>query len=99
MKLCIVCSRPANEIHEIFYGNGTRKEYSIKYGYQVPLCRSCHLVAHLRTLGSGLYSPLQKFDHIVRRKKWIQMRLCKLLGLNFQECMEKINKSKVREAV
>jgi len=87
---CIVCSRQAAEIHEIFYGNGTRKEYSIKYGYQVPLCRSCHLVAHLRTLGAGLFSPLQIFDHKPRRKKWIQMRLCKLAGLDYQECQAKI---------
>jgi len=82
---CAVCHRPAAEMHEIFYGNGLR-ELSIKYGYQVPVCRSCHEVCHLRTLGAGLFSPLQEFDKKPRRKKWIQMRLCKLAGLDFRKC-------------
>ena len=90
---CIVCGRPASEMHEIFYGRGVR-QLSIDYGYQVPLCRCCHQSAHLQSLGAGRWSPLQEFLHMVRPLKRIQRHLCRKAGLDYTECVERIQAGK-----
>lgn len=59
---CAVCSRKADELHEVIFGNGNRL-ICINYNIQVPLCRCCHFVSHGRKLLQG-YSPLQKYIKI-----------------------------------
>lgn len=40
LKRCIVCGKPRNALHEVFYGS--YRHVSIKYGMIIPLCLKHH---------------------------------------------------------
>lgn len=42
---CYLCGSKATELHHIFFG-GKHRDLSEEYGLKVPLCRSCHNMAH-----------------------------------------------------
>ncbi len=41
LSKCYFCSKPKNDIHEIF--GGRNRTTSMKYGLCLPVCRSCHI--------------------------------------------------------
>lgn len=41
MEFCIVCGRPRDEVHHVFFGTALRK-ISDKHGFVVPLCWEHH---------------------------------------------------------
>ena len=38
---CVVCNKPKQELHEVYFGNPNR-QISIKYGVVIPLCYEHH---------------------------------------------------------
>ena len=42
---CIVCRKPATDLHHVFMGSGRRK-VSDRFNYVVPLCRKHHDEIH-----------------------------------------------------
>ena len=49
---CCVCQSQTTTLHEVIFGHGKR-DISVKYNIQVPLCPVCHAVAHGRFLLNG----------------------------------------------
>lgn len=45
MEFCIVCGRPRDEVHHVYFGTALRK-ISDKHGFVVPLCNYHHTGAN-----------------------------------------------------
>lgn len=45
MEFCIICGRPRQAIHHVYYGTALRK-ISDKHGFVVPLCNDHHTGAN-----------------------------------------------------
>ena len=83
---CVACGRNTVTYHEPFPGS-SRKKTCEKYNIQTPLCYTCHLSAHSRTLLQG-HSPLEQF----KEKKYdIQVYLCDKLGIDRDKTSLAIN--------
>lgn len=64
-SLCIMCDKPASEIHHLIFGNGLR-ELADEDGLYVPLCHDCHEELH-----SGRNSArLSRLSKIVGQLQW-----------------------------
>lgn len=44
-ELCIICNRPATEVHHLIYGQGMRAKADAD-GITAPVCRECHADIH-----------------------------------------------------
>lgn len=69
MEFCIVCGRPREAVHHVFFGTALRK-ISDKHGFVVPLCNYHHNGA------AGVHNNNQVLDkksnstHSVSMKPW-----------------------------
>lgn len=61
-EICLICGKPASEIHHLVYGRGLR-ELALEDGLEAPLCGSCHKDIHY----SGVAGTMSK---IIGQLQW-----------------------------
>lgn len=81
---CFYTDQPTTVLHEVFFGNGVREEYGIKYNIQVPVIDTVHDCCHGKLYFSVGY------------KEFWQKKACEWLGVDFDNVNLAINtKNKV----
>ncbi len=74
LEHCIVCEKKKEHLHEIFFG--TNRQNSMRYGFVLPLCSSCHSEMHRNREWQDYWHKIgQKYweKHIGTREKFIGM--------------------------
>lgn len=52
-ELCIICGKPATEVHHLIFGRGLRP-LADKDGITAPVCSECHKAIHYNSTASRL---------------------------------------------
>lgn len=84
---CIVCGRPKEALHEVFFGTANRKK-SIEYGLVIPLCNYHH---NMSNEGIHFNRELDLNYKKIAEQRWItyygetKERFIKEFGKNYLE--------------
>jgi len=65
---CIVCGRPKEALHEVFFGTANRKK-SIQYGLVIPLCNYHH---NMSDVGIHFNRTLDLSYKQIAEQRWIE---------------------------
>lgn len=78
LDFCFICKNPSTDIHEIYGGSNRRN--SMKNGFCIPLCRTCHQTLTNEPKKALIYKFLcqEQFEKNHTRKEFID-----IIGKNY----------------
>ena len=79
LKTCILCKRPAVNLHEIY--EGRNRQNSMKYDEVLPVCYRCHLEIHRNSVLSSIWKVK---GQIAFEKAYPDLDFLSIFGRNYK---------------